>query len=64
MKRTLSLKKETLAELAAAELAAVNGAAAKDIPTVDVCPLTGLWPTIPVNWCLSRTTVATAGTCS
>lgn len=49
MKRTLSLKKETLAELDATDLAAVNGAA-----------VGGVVPTLPISDCCpSRVTEAT-----
>lgn len=49
MKRTLSLRRETLAALDAAELGAVAGGAA---------------PTQPVLQCLANLTVPTAGDCA
>jgi len=53
--RTLHLKKETLAELDASELAGILGGA-QEIPTLRECPLTGLWPTLPVLVCLAPQT--------
>jgi len=50
---TLHLKRETLTELDAGELAAVAGAGAGQIPTVDGC-LTGVYPTLPVAACIEK----------
>jgi hypothetical protein len=65
MARTLSLKKETLAELSQDELRAVNGGfptttwvlptgGTTEVPTYDVCPSkgTGLYLSIPLKGCL------------
>lgn len=53
MRRSLTLKKETLAELSAAELAAVAGAQ-QGIPT-QTCP------TIPLWYCISSDAAPGAG---
>lgn len=55
--RTLTLRREALAPLSDADLAAVAGGQEAP-PTIDVCPLTGPYPTLPVNDCvgLSRKT--------
>lgn len=45
----LTLKRETLTDLTAGELAAVGGGA---IPTLDNCPRTGIYPTEPLLECL------------
>ena len=50
MSRTLTLKKETLAELSAVELAAVAGA--QQIALTPTCP------TIPLWYCISSDAVA------
>lgn len=57
MSRALRLRRETLAELAAGELAAVAGGK-PDIPTWDSCPLTGAYLTLPVRYCLEVQTTA------
>ena len=51
MSRALRLRRETLSELAAAELAAVAGGRA-DVPTWAECPLSGPYPTLPVRGCV------------
>ncbi|MDQ1713835.1 MAG: hypothetical protein QOE45_3285 [Frankiaceae bacterium] len=57
--KKLTLKKEILGSLDPAELRAVVGGVptgtANGIPTVDACPLTGIWPTLPVRGCLGLT---------
>lgn len=54
MKRTLSLSRETLVELAAADLAEVAGAHAitQNCNTLDFCNI----PTLPVRVCLQPQT--------
>lgn len=52
MKRALSLKKETLAELTAGELALVAGGASKICVQDTFTCLTGVYPTLPVQTCL------------
>jgi hypothetical protein len=55
MTRKLTLKKETLVELGTDELRSVAGAAVttgRGVPTVNYCPLTGEWPTLPVLSCV------------
>jgi hypothetical protein len=59
-RRTLSLKKETLAQLGPDDLRAVNGAfptgtSTWAVPTVYQCPLdgTGYYLTVPVTGCVS-----------
>lgn len=63
MTRNLALKKETLTELTASELSLVAGAGNGDpdptppqpvlqIPTLDVCPLSGPYPTLPIRDCI------------
>ena len=51
----LRLRKDTLAALAPYDLAAVRGAGTA--PTVDECPLSGPYPTLPLNDCLTNTIV-------
>ena len=51
MKRTLSLKRETLAPLSTDELALVAGG--QEIGTLEGC-LTGVYPTLPLDHCLDR----------
>lgn len=46
---TLHLKRETLTELDAGELAAVAGAG--QLPTIERC-LTGVYPTLPPTACI------------
>lgn len=48
----LRLDKETLAELSPDELAGVGGAGC---PTIDECPATGTYVTLPVNYCVDYT---------
>lgn len=50
MTRRLVLRRETLADLSAAELAGVAGG--QLVPTWDVCPLTGPYQTLPVRDCV------------
>lgn len=53
MTRRLTLRKETLAELSASELASVVGG---EVPTINRCDdlLTGMYPTLPVMVCLKE----------
>lgn len=58
MRRTLSLARDVLAELTTGELSAVAGGRAEALPpTFDECPLTGPYPTLPINDCLTNTIV-------
>lgn len=52
MKRSLSLKKETLAELSAGELALVAGGGTQLCVQDTFTCLTGVYPTLPVMSCL------------
>lgn len=51
MKR-LTLKSETLTTLTDGDLAAVHGGTV--VVTIDQCPVSGAYPTIPVRWCLQN----------
>lgn len=55
MSRALRLRREPLAALTPYDLAAV--VAAGPPPTIDECPLSGPYPTLPVNDCLTNTIV-------
>ncbi|HEU0132020.1 MAG TPA: hypothetical protein VFQ85_13615 [Mycobacteriales bacterium] len=54
--RTLTLKKDTLGELAPDELALVGGGQADTsiVPSYAQCPVSGAYPTIPVVYCLKK----------
>ena len=52
MSRALRLRREPLTDLTPAELAAVAGGQAAP-PTIDECPLSGPYPTLPVKPCLA-----------
>ena len=56
MKRTLTLKKDTLHELTSDELTGVVGAGPA-VPTIRRCDdlLTGMYPTLPVMGCIPQT---------
>lgn len=55
MTRSLRLAKETLTDLSTDEMAVVGGAAPAAVPTIRECPLSGMYPTLPVTWCVDYT---------